>query len=380
MKMTILTNCDIFSGDEVLTRQSLALRGGLVHLCGEEIVRPSEIVIDLKGASVSPGLVDLQVNGGDGILFNDDPSLNAITSVVNTHRKYGTTSICPTVFSAPIATMKQLLWSCLEFKKNDKAEAVCGIHFEGPLINPEKAGAHEPQTFDLDEIISFYLQSAKLIPTIVTLAPEIVGNSIIENLSKSGVIVFLGHSEASYATALEAFSAGAVGTTHLFNAMTPLSAREPGLVGATLDSKSQFSLIGDGCHVHWSNVKRSLRGTNRGKAFWVSDANSLAGSEADTGVIAGKTVTKKNGVCVNSDGILAGSCHPLSTMVKRSVQQGGIPRTEALRMASLYPANVICRAQKLGRVSEGCIANLLITNNEIEVIQVYFDGKLCVFE
>lgn len=378
--MIVLTNCDIFLEDEVLTDQDLVVDAGLVVSMQRSSLQDSSKRVDLKGASVCPGFVDLQVNGAEGTLFNDDASLEAVEKVVLAHRRLGTTSICPTTFSASIERMKELADSCTRYRRNHTGEAVCGIHFEGPIINPRKAGIHLVQDYDLDEVVDFYIQVAQEMPTIVTLAPEVAGIENVEKLSNAGAVVLLGHTEASYECAQAALTAGAFGATHLFNAMSQLSSREPGTIGAIFDAKARFSLIGDGHHVHWSNIKRSLRNTRKGSAFWVSDANSLLGRETSTAIISGQRITRSEDVCVNDDGVLAGSCLSISSMVKRSVQIGGIPRPEAVRMASYYPAKLLRGAKINAGFANNSIANFLIMNNELDVLQVYFEGELCVAE
>ena len=351
--------------------------GRVIDLITADHLTDDAEIIDLGGASLVPGFVDMQANGGGGILLNDDASVNALRIVLDAHSKFGTTHLFPTVFTSKVEIMKELLHSAMELRREGDAR-VAGIHFEGPIINPSKAGVHNKDNIRLadDEIIEIYLESASKMPTLVTLAPEKVDGAVIERLSKAGVLLFAGHTQATFDQMAEATRAGLQGVTHLYNACSGPSSREPGAVGyAMVDDSSFFSIIVDGFHVHFASVDAALRCKQPGRAFLVTDAMPALGSDQPTFSIDDLEVFVRDGRCQTPEGILAGSALDMATAIRNCVQKVGVNRAEAIRMATMYPADFAGLDDGAGRISAGSPASFVICDNEMHIASVYVEGE-----
>lgn len=380
--MYALANCDIYTGDEVLFDRAVMIRDSII----EAIVPFEEIPgdarrIDLGGQIVAPGFIDVQVNGGAGRLFNNSPTVAALEAIVEGHRKFGTTDLLPTFITGDRAKMQGAAL-CVQAWLERGSPGVLGIHFEGPFISPDKTGVHDkkyvrPAT---DEDLAI-ITSVNGGVTLVTLAPEIIDFSIIRSLSGKGVLISAGHSGSTYEVASKALEGGVKCTTHLFNAMTQFSSREPGLVGAALDHRHSWaSIIVDGHHVHFASVRVAWRAKERGKLFLVTDAMPPVGSPDMREFSLGPhEIRVEGGRCITKDGVLAGSALDMATAVRNCIQKVGIPTDEALRMASTYPAEFLGLGKSLGRIRPGYRANLAIFNNQIRVSSVVVNGEHIAF-
>jgi N-acetylglucosamine-6-phosphate deacetylase len=310
-----------------------------------------------EGAWLAPGFIDVQVNGGGDVLFNDTPTPAGIAAIVAAHRQFGTTALMPTLISDSAAKMREA--SAAVSAASGISPGVLGIHFEGPFLSSERAGVHDAAMFrapaaeDLD-LLRAHRGGARL----MTLAPECVPSGFIASLARAGVRVALGHSMASYEETQAAIAEGLTGFTHLFNAMRPLSAREPGPIAAALeDSRAFYGLIVDGAHVAPAMLRLALRGA--GQAMLVSDAMPPVGGRRHGFSLAGKPVRVEDGRCTTADGTLAGSVLDLASAVRNCVQLLDMTLSDALRLASAAPAAFLGLGDRLGHIAPGWRADLV---------------------
>ncbi|MDQ4060660.1 MAG: N-acetylglucosamine-6-phosphate deacetylase, partial [Pseudomonadota bacterium] len=297
-------------------------------------------VVDLpEGAWLAPGFIDVQVNGGGDVLFNDDPSPEGIAAIAAAHRKFGTTSLLPTLISDRPDRMAAAL-KAVQAAIGDHP-GVLGIHFEGPFLSPERPGVHDPAVLRRpgheDAAILTALRGGV---TLVTLAPELAPSGFVAQLARAGVRVSLGHSMATYDETRRAMAEGLTGFTHLFNAMRPLGSREPGPIAAALETPGcWFGLIVDGEHVHPTMLNLALRGT--GQPILVTDAMPPVGGARPGFMLYGQEIKVENGRCLRHDGTLAGAALDMATAVRNCVRLLGLPLMQALRMASTAPADFL---------------------------------------
>ncbi len=287
---------------------------------------------------VVPGFVDLQVNGGGGCLFNDKPSLESLQSIMAAHAQFGTTGMMPTVITDNINTMQQAADVVSQALKN-KMPGIMGIHFEGPHISTAKKGTHSDNYIRPISAAEWQLFSRQdLGHVMLTLAPEMVAPEDIQKLAALGITVCIGHSNADFETSNKAVQAGARGFTHLYNAMSPLTSREPGVTGsALLNDQTQCGLIVDGYHVCAASCQIALRAKPKGGIFLVTDAMALVGTQATEFAFFDRVVTNNQGKLTSNTGELAGSNLDMASAVKNTHHWLDLPLPEALRMASLYP-------------------------------------------
>ena len=314
-------------------------------------------VRDLPGLWLAPGFVDIQVNGGGDALFNDAPEPQTIRNIVAAHRRFGTTALLPTLISDTPAKMQAALAAVDELSAIEPG--VLGIHLEGPFLSPEKAGVHNVRLFRRPTAEdSARIAAPRRGVTLVTLAPEQVGDEFIAKLAGAGVRVALGHSMATYAQTVAAMTAGLTGFTHLFNAMRPLTAREPGPIPAALESPDAwYGLIVDGIHVSPVMLRLALRGA--GRPILVTDAMPPVGGLRSSFTLNGETIVVRDGRCATGEGTLAGACLDMATAVRNCVRLVGTPLTEALRYASTHPAEFLGLGDRLGKLAPGYRADMV---------------------
>ncbi len=331
--------------------------------------------IDLEGGLLLPGFVDIQVNGGGGALFNDSPSPESIAAIGAAHRRFGTTGFLPTLISDELA----VVGAAMEAARAAMAAAspgVLGVHIEGPFLNTAQKGIHDASKFRrMDDDSLALLTSLAGGRTLVTLAPEVAGAAMIQRLTGAGVIVSAGHTNASYAQTLAGLDAGMTGFTHLFNAMSPLTSREPGVVGAALeDSRSWCGIIVDGRHVDPVVLKLALRCRPLDRFMLVTDAMPCVGSDKRTFILQNKTITARDGACFDDRGRLAGSDLDMAKAVRNSVDLLGLTLAEASRMASANPAEFLGLGTELGRIAPGYRADLVLLDETLHVRRVWIGG------
>ncbi len=382
MKMKYaIVNCDIFTGKQVLYDKSIIINGENI----EEIVDIDRVpknleILDLNGANIAPGFIDLQVNGGGGCLFNDSPTEECISSIYNAHKRFGTTNFLPTLITTSNETMLQAIDTVKDLMKTGKY-GVLGLHLEGPYIDKGKAGVHDKSFVRkvLNDELKSYLKSGNGVIKLFTVAPEVVEESCIKMMKECDIVISGGHTNATYDQTNQFFNWGASSVTHLFNAMSQFGSREPGVVGAAFDfDKIWAGIIVDGFHVNFSSVRiaKKIKGE---KLILVTDAMPPVGTNISSFNLGDLEVYYNDGQCVTEDGTLAGSALDMATAVRNCVQKVGIPMQEALRMASTYPAKVLGLENKLGKIKPGYLANMVVFNNQLIVKGIITNGKQEIF-
>ena len=375
---TALTNGRLLTDEGIVSGQTLLLTGSRI----EAVVEPKDSrcrgaeVVDLAGQLLLPGFIDVQVNGGGGVLFNDDPSPESIRAIGEAHRRFGTTGFLPTLISDDLDTIGSAITavqSCLDAKM----PGVLGIHIEGPFLNSARRGVHDSKHLRLldDSLISLLcrLRGGR---TVLTLAPEMTTPDIIAKLAAGGILVSGGHSEASFAEAMEAIAHGLRGFTHLFNAMARIEPRAPGIVGAALyDPDTWCGIIVDGHHVDPIMLKLALRCKRHERFMLVSDAMPAVGSTKSSFVLQGRTIHVVDGICRDENGTLAGTALDMASAVRNAVSMLGLDVAEAARMASQTPAEFLGLGEELGRIAPGYRANLVLLNDEFKVQKTWIEGQ-----
>ena len=330
---------------------------------------------DLGGAMLLPGFIDVQVNGGGGALFNDAPTVETIRRIGAAHRRYGTTGFLPTLISDDLDVMRAALVA-VEQALAEGVPGLLGIHLEGPYLALARKGVHDPKYFHVpgSEELALLCAPHRGI-RLVTLAPEQLPLDSLRALVDAGVIVCAGHTAADYATTRAALDAGVRGFTHLFNAMTPLGSRAPGVVGAALDDPDSWcGIIVDGHHVHPASLRVAIAAKARGKMLLVTDAMPPVGADQPDFVLNGETIIVKDGICQTAQGVLAGSALDMATAVRNAAQMLGVSLDEAVRMASTYPADFLRLGATHGRIAAGCQADLVLMDDDYRVLRSWIAG------
>ncbi|MEM8572176.1 MAG: N-acetylglucosamine-6-phosphate deacetylase [Pseudomonadota bacterium] len=382
MSKTHYRGASIFDGRELHEGAALVVEDG--HVVGvepDDPVRRGVIKEMLPGGVIAPGFVDLQVNGGDGIMLNDAPERESIARICAAHARLGTTALLPTLITANKQTMLAAL-QAVRAAAGDRIPGFAGLHLEGPHLDPQRCGVHDPDVIRPmePEDLHMLVEAATDLPALmVTLAPEAVTPHQIRALAQAGVIVSLGHSNTNAAVAKAAFAAGASCVTHLFNAMSPLGHREPGLVGAGLTEDVYCGLIADGLHV-LPEVLRIALAAKRApeKLFLVTDAMAPAGTELASFELDGQTVRRKDGCLMRGDGTLSGADLDMLGAIRVMVEDVGIEMSRALAMATFVPGGLIDPSGSTGRLVPGSIADFVHLGDELELLGVWQRGKRLV--
>ncbi len=332
--------------------------------------------IDLDGAMLVPGFIDVQVNGGGGALFNDAPAGETIATVGAAHRRFGTTGFLPTLISDDLSVMREAVLA-VDAAIEAGVPGVLGIHIEGPYLNSSRKGIHDSSKLrELDDEGFDTLTGLQRGRTLVTLAPERTTPAMIRRLVEAGVIVSAGHTNGHYAEIRAALDAGLTGFTHLFNAMSPLKSREPGAVGAALeDDASWCGLIVDGRHLHPVTMRLGLRCKPIERFMLVTDAMPSVGMTDKTFMLQGQPIRVEDGVCVNADGTLAGSDLDMALAVRNAIAMLRVTPETALRMASQYPADFLRLSGETGRIAPGIRADLAALDAGFEVTATWIRGE-----
>lgn len=378
--MYALINGQIFTGYDVLDHHAIVIDHGMIKRICPLSELPAEINrYDVQNSIISPGFIDLQLNGCGGVQFSDqieNITTETLATMQAANQKSGCTSFLPTLITSTEALMYRAVEVMREWLKHHHHQAL-GLHLEGPWLSPVKKGTHNPQLMShpAPEMVKFLCENADVI-TKITLAPEIAGSDVIRQLSSAGIVVSAGHSNATWQEAKTGINAGIRFATHLYNAMSVPSGREPGLAGAVLDSPDVWSgIIADGLHVHYANIRNAKQIKGR-KLVLVTDATAPAGSEGmDQFIFSGKTIYYRDGLCVDENGTLSGSALTMIEAIANCVRFAGIPLDEAIRMATLYPAQAIGIDKQLGEISEGKIANLTLFNADYKITGTIVNGQ-----
>jgi N-acetylglucosamine-6-phosphate deacetylase len=376
-----LTAARVFNGTHFLLRHAVVIEAGVIRdVLPQDRLDIAIRRIDLGDHLLAPGFIDLQVNGGGGALLNDSPGVEVVQRIAKAHRAFGTTALLPTVITDRLDIVKQAV-DAVRLARQCGAASVLGIHIEGIYIDPPKRGAHPAEFIrpvEADTQITAELAWLKTVDcgaVMFTISPSKISPAIIADLTAAGIIVSLGHSEATADQALAGLAAGARGFTHLYNAMSPLTHRQPGMVGAALADRDSFcGIIADGHHVDPIALKIAIAAKPRGKVVLVTDAMPTAAGGPDHFDLLGRRVTLHDDRLEMSDGTLAGSNLTMDAALRYAVDHLDVEFGEALRMASLYPAGFIRRDHDLGRIHPGYRASLVLLSEDLRVLDSWVDG------
>ncbi|MBZ9979514.1 N-acetylglucosamine-6-phosphate deacetylase [Mesorhizobium sp. BR-1-1-10] len=379
-----LTGARIFDGDDWHEGAALVVRDGLVEAMLPQGALPGDIrAVDTGGGMLVPGFVDIQVNGGGGVMLNDHPDVASIETICRAHAPFGTTALLPTLITdTPAITAAAI--AAGEAAALQKVPGFLGLHLEGPHLSIARKGAHDPALIrpmtDADQAMLIAARQ-KLPVLLTTIAPESVDPARVKDLAKAGVIVSLGHSDTGHATAKAFAEAGASVVTHLFNAMSQIGNREPGLAGAAIDIGAlSAGLIADGIHVHPATIRIALDAKQGpGRIVLVTDAMATIGTEMSSFTLNGRTIYRRDGSLRLADGTLAGADLDMISAIRFMHRTVGLELSEVLRMASLYPAQAIGQSHRLGRFANGTAADIVALSDDLDIGSVWIDGDK-VFE
>jgi len=333
-------------------------------------------IVDLAGDLLLPGFIDVQVNGGGGRLFNEDPSVETVGIMAAAHRRFGTTGLLPTLISDDLSVVRKGI-AAVEDAIEAGVPGILGIHIEGPFLSRARRGIHLASMLqDFDDRLLEMVASARRGKVIVTVAPECVTPSQITGLVQAGAVVCAGHSDADYETVKAAINAGASGFTHLFNGMSQLTNRAPGMVGAALEDRSTYAgIIIDGYHLHPASFRAALNAKGADRLMLVTDAMAAAGSEEREFTLQGRTISREGQRLVNEDGVLAGSTLTMVEAVANAIEQGQISLPTAVQMASLTPAHFLGLQDETGAIAPGLRADLVVVRADFTVVSSWIGGK-----
>jgi len=370
-----ITGACIFDGTRMLDGQAVRVEAGRIAA----VVPIGDLDADLERQDVAgllaPGFIDVQVNGGGGVLFNAERSVEGIRAIGAAHRRFGTTGLLPTFITDSRQHMAGAMAAAREALEA-RVPGMLGIHLEGPFLNPERKGVHDARFMRPIEEADIHIMTALGGGrTLVTLAPEMVPPEAISRLTQAGVIVAAGHTRADYDTLVEARRRGLTGYTHLFNAMPPLASREPGPVGAALDERESFvSLIVDLHHVGAPALRIALAARGGERMLLTTDAMPTVGTDLESFELMGRTIFRKEGRLATAEGTLAGSDLDMASAVRNTVRHLGVPLEDALRMASLVPATFLRLDGELGRIAPGYRASFVLLDEDLKVRATWIDG------
>ena len=360
----------VITPEGVLDNTSITVEDGIIvaiEPAGDEPV---------QSGTLMPGYFDTQVNGGGGVLFNQHPDAESLNKLASAHLRFGTTSMLPTLITDGEAAMASAADAIAEVIASDHPTIV-GVHFEGPFLNVAKKGVHEagfirhPKDSELA-----ILTRQDLGKVLVTVAPDTVDVGFIRELVAAGVVVALGHSNATYEQAVAALTAGATGFTHLYNAMSALQSRAPGMVGAALNQSDAYcGLIVDHHHVHPQSAALAIKTKTAQRIMLVTDAMAHVGTDITELAFFNTVIERHGDKLVTPEGTLAGSCLDMHTAVLNSHRDLGFSLAEVSTMASQTPARFIGSEQHLGSIAVGQTANLLLLDEALNIETIWLRGK-----
>ena len=373
MMRHILKAARVFTGEAMLADHAVAIEGTkIAAVFPSNQLRAGADVTDLGDGILAPGFIDVQVNGGGGVNLNDTPTVNGVLTIAQAHRQFGTTGLLPTV----ITDAPEVLLAATEAVRNARAvdASVLGIHIEGPFLDPARKGAHEAQFIrELTAEDVSWLTDLSCGEVLLTVAPNKVNAQDIAALTGAGIHVCLGHAEASFAEAVAALDAGASGFTHLFNAMSQMNGREPGMVGAAFASNAYAGLIADGFHVHEALLRLAIL-AKPGKIMLVTDAMCTAAGGPDHFQLQGREVRVNGGRLELPDGTLAGSNLTMDEAVRFCVNRLGLPLEQVLPLASANSAQFLGLGDRLGHIKPGHLASLVLLDKDLNVQKTWVEG------
>ena len=377
MRKYAITSKKIFDGEQFLSNKAIIISENKI----EDILDLKDIgsieLIDYQDNIIAPAFIDLQLNGCGGVLFNDDISEHTLEVMHKTNLRFGTTSFLPTLITTSEDNIKKAVEVVTKFHEKHPFNVI-GIHIEGPYISKIKKGIHNPiymKPISL-EMVEFLVEAGKKVPIKITMAPEENSIDRIKQLVDGGVKVSIGHTHADYKTAKEGIRVGISFATHLFNAMSPMEGRSPNVVGAVLDSHSVHAgIIVDGYHVDYASISL-VKEIKKDKLYIVTDAVTPMGTDMEQFQFADQTIYVRDGKCENKDGTLAGANIDMMTSVANAVNHANISVCEALRMASLYPAEAMGKSNIIGRIAKQYVANFVILDRDYKTVATIDCGKV----
>lgn len=375
MTVTAFTGARILTPEGWRDDHAVLVDGGTIQgVIAASHVGPGAVRHHLDGGFLVPGFVDVQVNGGGGVLLNDRPDVEGVRVIAAAHRSFGTTALLPTLISDDLDTVARAIVA-VEAAIEQGVPGVVGIHIEGPFLNGGKPGIHDAGKFRrLDAEAVALLASLRGGVTLVTLAPELAEPEVIRALTRRGVVVSAGHTLATYEQMRTAADAGLTGVTHLFNAMTQFDSRAPGVVGAGLDLGLTSGLIVDGHHVHPAALRVALAAAGPGRLMLVTDAMPTVGSADKRFMLGGRLIVAEDGACRAEDGTLAGSDLDMAQAVRNAVRLVGVDLATASVMASTTPARFLRLGDRLGSIAPGLRADLVHLDTALGVAGVWTAG------
>lgn len=374
----VLTGARIFDGEEWYDDVALVVGDGAVEGVAADDYPADARRIALPGGMLVPGFIDIQVNGAGGVQFNEEPTLETVATICRTGMRFGVTACLPTLITDTPEVTDRAVEAGLDAARRH-VPGFLGLHLEGPHLAASRKGAHDVALFrpfsenDLQRMIHALSGMPCLLTTV---APEVVEPEAIEAMVRAGVVVSIGHSDATYDQAAAAAQAGATLVTHLFNAQSQLGNREPGIVGAALDLPLNASVIADGIHVHRATLAAAIRGKRGpGRMLLVTDAMAPMGTGAESFTLNGRTILRRDGALRLSDGTLAGADLTMIDAVRYVHRTLGVGLDEALRMASLYPAGLLRLDESRGHLRRGARADMVLLSDDLEVKAVWIGGE-----
>lgn len=373
---TALANAKILSPNGWLENHAVLLDGERI----ERIVAAGNVpkdahIADLGGNILLPGFIDVQVNGGGGVLFNGEPTVAGVTAIMDAHRQFGTTGMLPTIISDDLEVVAEAI-AAVDAAISAGVPGILGIHIEGPFLSQARKGAHNAGKFrTLDDKADVLLSSLKYGKTLVTLAPEETTPDMIQKLVANGVTLSMGHTNATYGEAHTGLDAGITGFTHLYNAMSQMTARDPGVVGAALaDTSSYAGIIADTHHVAHASLTAAIRAKGVDHIMLVTDAMPSVGTADKSFALSGTAVTVSGGKCVLANGTLAGSDLDMASAVRNARDWLGLRLSDGARMASSVPAAFLGLSDTHGSIEAGKHANFTLVDKQLNVLNTWING------
>lgn len=370
--MLTLSPTHALIGDAIVEGASISIRGGRI---AEITTTPGANAIALDGL-LAPGLIDVQINGGGGVLFNDAPTVETLKTIAEAHRHFGVTGFLATLISDERSKMAKAI-DAVDAGVRAGIDGLLGLHLEGPWLSTPKRGVHPAEFLrDFDSEDLALMTRPRAFPLLITVAPERISIEQVNALHAAGVIVSIGHTAASSDDVAALLGAGARGFTHLFNAMPPLQGRDPGPVGVALaDQRCWAGLILDGIHVHPMSARVAFAAKSTSKLMLVSDSMATIGSSAASMSLFGETIRVESGALRTGAGTLAGAHLDLSGAVRNAITMLGASTEQALRMASLSPAEFLGVAHERGALAPGQRADLVLLNSKLDASAVWIGGE-----
>ncbi|MEX1254175.1 MAG: N-acetylglucosamine-6-phosphate deacetylase [Dehalococcoidia bacterium] len=382
--MTTLAICNgtVYTPFDVIEDGAVLVRDGVIEAVGPRAQVPVDSAderIDCGGRNICPGFIDLQVNGGGGVLLTEQGDVDAVDRMARAHARFGTTAMLPTVVTSREDVMVRGLEAVRDAMQRPPASArILGAHLEGPFINPARKGAHNERFIREPDAALFERLLAARSLRLITLAPELAGAlDLVRAARAANVTVSIGHSDATYDEARAAIHAGASFATHLFNAMRPLQQREPGVIGALLASDDIVAgMIADAVHVHPALLGVAARAKGANRIALVTDAMPPAGAEGASFSLYGGDIVVRDGACYTPEGVLAGSALTMDRAVRNMRRLAGVPLRECIEMATATPARVLGLEGELGVLAPGARADIVVCDDDVNVWRVFVGGVL----